>query len=168
MVLVQSDMTPQTHGANYSFPLQGDDYIVMGTDGLFDNLSSTFIAKRLKLLTKVHHPSLSDPGPRENPSVLLLPCFSVGGCLHPFLPHNERAPCPHVVDWQASQGQTFFKGALVLVPTLAIFFCISVFLFLGQAARPHLSFSRLTSFFLFRIQQGFQFLNVIFLLWVIP
>jgi len=48
----QSDMTPQTHGANYSFPLQGDDYIVMGTDGLFDNLSSTFIAKRLKLLTK--------------------------------------------------------------------------------------------------------------------
>jgi len=46
-----SDLTPKTHGESSEVPLQHGDWIVMSSDGLFDNLEVADIVKVLKKTT---------------------------------------------------------------------------------------------------------------------
>jgi len=43
-----SNMTPKVHAKNYCISLKSEDYIVIGTDGLFDNLCHSEIINCLK------------------------------------------------------------------------------------------------------------------------
>jgi len=43
-----SNMSPKTHANNYTLTLKANDYIVVGTDGLFDNLQHSEIISQLK------------------------------------------------------------------------------------------------------------------------
>lgn len=43
-----SNMTPQSHAARYSIELQPDDIIVLGSDGLFDNMNASSISAIVK------------------------------------------------------------------------------------------------------------------------
>jgi len=44
----ESNMTPRTHAERYVIPVQTGDYIVMGSDGLFDNLQNTAMVNSVK------------------------------------------------------------------------------------------------------------------------
>eukprot|EP01128_Nolandella_sp_AFSM9_P001899 TRINITY_DN12300_c0_g1_i1.p1 TRINITY_DN12300_c0_g1~~TRINITY_DN12300_c0_g1_i1.p1 ORF type:complete len:276 (-),score=48.60 TRINITY_DN12300_c0_g1_i1:50-832(-) len=86
-----SDITPKCHAIKSHFLLADKDWIIIGSDGLFDNLSDLDIDKVLKKVSSPSHAA----------KVLAKRAFKVSGSQHstPF----ERGALRHGISWRGGK-----------------------------------------------------------------